>query len=106
MGKDFNKYYNIQEIQNHLKSINLFDQKELVHFSDDNLMELKNAFYFLNQENLVAWNDNRNIIITYKGYIKIKTNGFEKEINKWLQRIAWTIPIIISTTALLVSIFK
>ena len=29
MGKDFNKYYNIQEIQNHLKSINLFDQKEL-----------------------------------------------------------------------------
>ena len=46
-----------------------------------------------------------------KNNIKIKTNSFEKEIkdkeiNKWLQRIAWTIPIIISIVALIVSTNK
>ena len=111
MAKDFNKYYTIQELQNHLTPIELFGQKGPVTFAEGNLIDLKNALYYLKDEKLVAWNNAEEIKLTYSGYIKIKTNSFEKEIkdkeiNKWLQRIAWTIPIIISIVALIVSTNK
>ena len=111
MANDFNKYHTIQEIQNHLTPIEFFGQKGLANFSEGNLVDLKNALYYLNQEKLVAWNNASEIKLTYSGYIKIKTNSFQKEIkdkeiNKWLQRIAWTLPIIISIAALIVSILK
>lgn len=111
MANDFNKYYTIQEIQNHISPIEFFGQPGVAVFSDGNLVDLKNALYYLNQKELIIWNNSVEIKLTYSGYIKIKTNSFEKEIkdkevNKWLQRIACITPIIISIAALLVSITK
>ena len=76
MSDDFNKYYTIQEIQNHLTPIEFFGQKGPAIFSEGNLIDLKNALYYLRDEKLVAWNDAEQIKLTYNGYIKIKTNSF------------------------------
>lgn len=111
LSTDFNKSFTVQEIQNYLTPMNIFGDNGPVTFGQDSLLDLHNALYYLREQQLVVWNNSDDIKITYKGLIKIKTNSFEREImdteiNKWLQRAAWILPIIISITALFISLSK
>ena len=59
-----------------------------------------NAVMFLNSQGFVAYNEiNKTVLINTKGFVKIKTEGFAKEIqnkevNLWLQRSTWFCSII------------
>lgn len=111
LANDFNKTFTIQEIQNKFTPIEIFGETGNVIFSDDLLIDLRNALKYLESQKLITINFDNGIKITFEGYIKIKTKGFEKEIkeksiNQTLQRLSWVLPIIISTIALIISINK
>lgn len=111
LSEDYNHTYTIQEIQNKITPIQIFGEDGNVVFSPDLLIDLRQALGFLETKKLVQlfypFEDAAKI--TFEGYLKLKTNSFSKEIsekklNQTLQRIAWTIPIIISIFALIISV--
>jgi hypothetical protein len=112
LSKRFGTEISIQEIQNELTPITIFGEKGNVTFSIYLLVDSQHAIDYLLRQNMVVINPaSGKIFITYEGYMKIKTKGFaeevhEKRINLLLQRIAWTIPLIISSIALWVSLSK
>jgi len=117
LAKDFDKYLELQAIQNKLTPISFFGEPEgqigNVHFSEDLLLDLRNALSYLLSQKLIQINPGNynEFTLTFEGYIKIKTKGFaqeirEKSLNQSLQRLSWTLPIIISLIALFVAIFK
>lgn len=112
LAKDFGKSLSIQEIQNQLTPIKIFGKKGDVQFSLDLLADSQHAIEYLKKLGLVfiIIADGR-IILTYEGFMKIKTNSFSKEVrdksaNQFLQRLAWIAPIIISSLALWFSLSK
>ncbi|WP_316633490.1 hypothetical protein [uncultured Flavobacterium sp.] len=112
LAKDFGKSLSIQEIQNQLTPIKMFGQKGDVQFSPDLLVDLQHAIAYLVKLDLIIIiiGDGR-IILTYEGFMKIKSNSFSKEVrdksaNQFLQRLAWILPIIISSLALWFSLSK
>jgi hypothetical protein len=113
LAENFYTYLTIQEIQNLLTPVEIFGEVGDVKFSEDLLLDLRNALAYLLSQKLVQINpgNNQEFTLTFEGYIKIKTKGFQQEINEkslnqTLQRVAWTVPIIISIIALIVAIFK
>ena len=112
VSKQFGKQFSLQEIQNDLTPMEIFGEKGTVIFSADLLVDSQHAIDYLERQNLVIYdNINGKVSLTFEGYMKIRTKGFaadvsEKKINLWLQRIAWTIPLIISAIALWFSLSK
>jgi hypothetical protein len=112
LSEDFNKYHTVQQIKNKLEPVSIFGQTGDVIFSEDLLLDLRKALHYLNSQNLIERDlHNGSFKLSFEGYIKIKTNSFSKEIktksiNQTLQRLAWIVSIIISSLALLISIFK
>jgi hypothetical protein len=112
LAKDFGKSLSTQEIQNQLTPIKMFGQKGDVQFSPDLLVDLQHAIaYLIKLELIIIIIGDGRIMLTYEGFMKIKTNSFSKEVrdksaNQLLQRLAWILPIIISSLALWVSLSK
>ena len=112
LAKDFGKSLSIQEIQNQLTPVKIFGEKGNVQFSLDLLADSQQAIEYLRKLNLVFINnDDGKVMLTYEGFMKIKTNSFSKEIrdksaNQILQRLAWILPIVISSLALWFSLSK
>ena len=111
LSEDFNRRYSVQEIQNKITEIQIFGKNGNVIFSPDLLADLREALTFLESRKMVKlfipFEDD--VKLTFEGYLKLKTNSFSKEVsekylNLILQRIAWTIPILISILALIISI--
>jgi len=113
LADNFYIYLTIQQIQNILTPVEILGEAGEVNFGEDLLLDLRNAVAYLLSQNLVQINpgNNQEFTLTFEGFIKIKTKGFQQEINEkslnlTLQRIAWTVPIIISIIALIIAIFK
>ena len=113
LAENFYDYLTIQQIQNLLTPREILGDVGDVIFSEDLLLDLRNALGYLISQKLVQINpgNNQEFTLTFEGYIKIKTKGFQQEIsekslNQTLQRIAWILPLIISIIALVVTIFK
>ena len=112
LAKDFGKSLSIQEIQNELTPLEIFGKTGNVQFSVDLLADSQHAIGYLRKLDLVfiTSGDGR-VMLTYEGFMKIKTNSFSKEVrdksaNQFLQRLAWIAPIIISLAALWFSLSK
>jgi hypothetical protein len=113
LSENFYNYLTVQDIQNILTPIEIFGEAGNVTFGEELLLDLRNALAYLISQKLVQINpgNNQEFTLTFEGYIKIKTKGFQQEINEkslnqTLQRLSWTVPMIISIIALLVAIFK
>lgn len=110
LASDFNKKFNIVDIQVKLNPIRIFkgDTSETyqTYHSPEELSPLNHALNYLCEEGLIH-KIGYEYSISFKGYIKIKTKGFAKELlekstNTVLQRSAWIIPIIISSISLFI----
>lgn len=112
LAKDFGKSLSIQEIQNKLTPIEIFGKTGNVQFSLDLLTDSQHAIEYLRKLGLVFITpSDGKVMLTYEGFMKIKTNSFSKEVrdksaNQFLQRLAWIAPIIISLVALWFSLSK
>lgn len=112
LAKDFGKSLSIQEIQNQLTPVKMFGKKGNVQFSLDLLADSQQAIEYLRKLSLVLITiGDGKVMLTYEGFMKIKTNSFSKEIrdksaNQILQRLAWILPIVISSLALWFSLSK
>jgi hypothetical protein len=109
---NFGTSLTIQQLQNIMTPVSFFGTTGNVVFSQDLMIDLHHALDYLSNQNLIHINNiTGEVSLTFEGYIKIKTKGFSKEIrekslNQTLQRIAWIIPIFISTFALIISLSK
>ncbi|CAA9203370.1 hypothetical protein FLACOL7796_04712 [Flavobacterium collinsii] len=83
-----------------------------MQFSPDLLVDLQHAIaYLVKLELIIIIIADGRIILTYKGFVKIKKNSFSKQVrdksaNQFLQRLALILPIIISSLALWFSLSK
>lgn len=115
LASDYNRIFSVQEITEYLYPKEWEDLKKEKIFSGFPKQTLNvnivNALIFLDNEKLVTY-DNivEQVFISTKGFIKIKTKGFEKEIkeaklNQKLQIINQVMTPIIAVISLLLSLY-
>lgn len=110
LAKEFGRLYFVGQVQDFLTPFDSIKIPGQTEFTHDQLIDLRNALDFLVSRKLIQFDATEDAIkITFEGYYKFKTNSFSKElrsvaINTTLQRVAWTIPILISILALIISI--
>ena len=86
LSTDYNKIFTFQELSNNLPKSKVIDDNTIEALANISLIaerdktNLINSLEFLNSEKLIKWSiSQQKLIITSKGFIKIKTKGFEKE---------------------------
>lgn len=111
LAKDYNKIYTFEEIQRNIfpEDFNFSPDEpvfESLVLENPNAINIQDALMFLNKQGLVAVNfDVNECFINTAGFIKIKTQGFqdeieEKQTNLRLQRWTWRVlPIAAILTA-------
>jgi len=81
LSRDYNRQYAVYEIVDHLMSQNKIKNHEKSMIREQTGTDVKNSLLFLSNDALVLYNPNfETVYITSKGFVKIKTEGFQKEI--------------------------
>src|SRR5690554_1271426 len=100
LSSDFNKAWTVRTITDHLMSQEKTDAYSESIIRKQTETDVKNSLLFLSNDSLTSYNPCQEIAyITTKGFVKIKTEGFQKEIknkrlNIRLQRGTWISSII------------
>lgn len=108
LSSDFNKKWTVDLITSHLISEEKPDIFSEPMIREQTKTDVKNSLLFLSSESLVLYNPYlETVCITTKGFVKIKSEGFQKEIknkrlNTKLQRVTWIssiIAVVLSTVS-------
>lgn len=105
LSSDYNRVFTFEEVARKLYPRDFKDMESVKSpFKDDHkkllFIDLANALMFLNKEGLLYYDlENKTVITSTAGFIKINTEGFSKEIknktvNLWLQRGTWVCSIV------------
>lgn len=118
LSTDYNKTFTIDEIiakiykkniKNNAKSSSGLDGLLADKYYKSNVI---NAVMFLHSQDLISYDEkDQTVFINTKGFVKIKTEGFVKEIrnkkvNLWLQRFSWFGAILAVSITVYVQFFK